>query len=340
MEFVPFWIVLTVCALAFLLYYKSRVPKKKKEVVDDGYVAIDIQGTGIVPGRDEMLQIGAVKYKDGDEIDRFMTYVRPRLAIPEKISETTGIIESDVAQAPKPYEAITKLIDFIQGYPLVGHNAAVDLRFINTYAPNYQPPAYDTLAMSRRVHNDIRNHDLISMKNLYGLQGNPDALGNALATGQLFKELLKETLAMGPEHRREIEPIQLETRLKENKAKENASEFSSENQEQMALLREIIPSPRLTFYKKGDDLHVVYFKDIAKISSHDPGYSILLPGRAELYRDSGLEALPPQRIDGGHSRLLFTKAEELRSLETDFQEILRDIDAEIVLLDREYFPTV
>ena len=61
------------------------------------YIALDLETTGLDPQKDQILEIGAVKIQDGKETERYETFVRVGIPIPEKIQELTGITEEMAA---------------------------------------------------------------------------------------------------------------------------------------------------------------------------------------------------------------------------------------------------
>lgn len=337
MEFVPFWIALAVSALSFLIYYRKKLPEKKVQLIEGGFVTIDCQATGLIPGVDDLLQVAAVKYLDGKEVDRFSTFIRPNQDIPSKVTETTGIRLEDVTQAPWPQDGIRDLLRFTQGYPLVGHNVALDLRFIHLYAPHYQPPAFDTLAMSRRVHRDLKIHSLEEMKDQYNITSpSRDALGNALATGDLLFHLLGDTNPMGPEHRREVDPVDLSKHLKHCKLQEDQASFSPQDQSFIDVLRDMTSSPHLTFTKDENSLHVVYYKEIACIHYRDNKASLVLPNRS---LDGVVTTLPSSPdAKAGTQAFSLTQAQDLTLFTPAFQSLIEAMDTEMALLSWEYIP--
>ncbi len=64
------------------------------------YVAFDIETTGLNPKYDKIIEIGAVRVRDGEPADTFSTFINPGKSLPERIVELTGIHDEDVAGAP------------------------------------------------------------------------------------------------------------------------------------------------------------------------------------------------------------------------------------------------
>jgi DNA polymerase III epsilon subunit-like protein len=69
------------------------------------YVAIDLETTGLDPKRDAILEVGAVKFDDHQELGRFGSLVNPGRPIPFQISQLTGINDRDIVDAP-PFVAL------------------------------------------------------------------------------------------------------------------------------------------------------------------------------------------------------------------------------------------
>jgi DNA polymerase-3 subunit epsilon/ATP-dependent DNA helicase DinG len=86
------------------------------------YVALDLETTGLDSESDSIIEIGAVRFTDEGELERFHTLVNPRKALPRVVANLTGISESELASAP-PLEVVAADFErFIEGSVLVGHN--------------------------------------------------------------------------------------------------------------------------------------------------------------------------------------------------------------------------
>ena len=75
----------------------------------DEYVAFDLETTGLSSRTDRIIEIGAVLMKDGQEIDRFQTFVDPERKLDRKIVDLTGISDDMLVGAPKIEEALPEL---------------------------------------------------------------------------------------------------------------------------------------------------------------------------------------------------------------------------------------
>ena len=94
-------------------------------------VSLDLETTGLDPLRDAIIEIGAVKFRGDEVLDTFSTLINPTRSIPPKITDLTGIADRDVADAPRIFDVLPRLSSFVRDLPIVGHNIAFDLGFLN-----------------------------------------------------------------------------------------------------------------------------------------------------------------------------------------------------------------
>ena len=77
------------------------------------FVAFDFETTGLDPYGDKIIEIAAIRFKDGVIADRFVHLLNPERNIPPLITEITGISDSMVRAAPTEEMIIDDLLDFI-----------------------------------------------------------------------------------------------------------------------------------------------------------------------------------------------------------------------------------
>ncbi len=94
-------------------------------------VAIDLETTGFDPVKDEIIEIGAVRFKDGVIIDEFQTLVDPGRPLPTLITSLTGIHDEDLVGAPPVQAVLPKLLAFAGDSPWMAHNISFDASFLN-----------------------------------------------------------------------------------------------------------------------------------------------------------------------------------------------------------------
>ena len=164
---------------------------------DGRFVVFDVETTGLSPSEDALIEIGAVLVKDGQELDRFSTFVQPGAPIPVDITNLTGIKDEDVKGAPSQKDAVTAFLKFAGDTPLVAQNANFDVGFIyqacHNHAIPFSPRFIDTLAMARCLLPDLRNHKLSTVAAHFGHTdfGHHRAIEDAAATAHVFFNLLE-----------------------------------------------------------------------------------------------------------------------------------------------------
>lgn len=98
------------------------------------FVFFDLETTGGNPSNSEVIEIAAIKERDGKEVGRYQTLVNPRRHIPRPVREITGIDQSMVKDAPVIEDVIDELLAFIGDGVLVSHGVLNDFSFIAHYA--------------------------------------------------------------------------------------------------------------------------------------------------------------------------------------------------------------
>ncbi|NPV86902.1 MAG: DEAD/DEAH box helicase family protein [Anaerolineae bacterium] len=96
-------------------------------------VALDIETTGLNPQMDEIIEIGAVRFNGNRVEDKWHTLVSPKKPIPPFITQLTGITNEMVHNATPLSDALQTIADFVGDSPIVGHNIAFDLSFLQRY---------------------------------------------------------------------------------------------------------------------------------------------------------------------------------------------------------------
>jgi DNA polymerase-3 subunit alpha (Gram-positive type) len=158
------------------------------------YVAVDIEATGLSPKYDKIIEIGAVKVRNGRAEETFSTFVNPGKSLPERIVELTGINNDDVIKAPYIDEVLDRFISFAGDDILLGHNLIFDYSFIKKAAVNqkksFDRQGIDTLRIARRFLNDLESRKLGFLCEHYHIHLDAHrALNDAVAAHELYQIL-------------------------------------------------------------------------------------------------------------------------------------------------------
>lgn len=172
------------------------VNPKDIPIEEETYVVFDIETTGLDPYNDNITEIGAVKLKGNKILERYSTFVNPKIPIPKHIVELTHITDEMVADAPFIEEVLNEFIEFIGDSTLVAHNAGFDVGFIkqklNLIGKKLENSIIDTLAWSRNILKDLKKHNLKAVTQYFGivLEGHHRAVNDAEATAEMFQKLI------------------------------------------------------------------------------------------------------------------------------------------------------
>jgi DNA polymerase III epsilon subunit-like protein len=79
----------------------------------DELVAVDLETTGLDPMRDAIIEVGAVRFKNGVIIEEFQTMVHPNISIPPYITFLNNIRDEDVAGAPRIEQVLPQIERFV-----------------------------------------------------------------------------------------------------------------------------------------------------------------------------------------------------------------------------------
>lgn len=97
---------------------------------DATVVALDTETSGAYPIGDEIVEVGAVKWRGGQVVGEFQSLIRPSRPIPDYIIKVHGITNQMVAGAPTMDEVLPGLHEFIGDAVFVAHHAPFDLGFL------------------------------------------------------------------------------------------------------------------------------------------------------------------------------------------------------------------
>ena len=171
---------------------------EKGQSLDDTYVVFDLETTGFSPKNDKIIEIGAVKVKNGKIIDSFSEFVNPRRPIPYKITELTGISDDMVKYADSIDFVLPKFMEFIGDAAVVAHNASFDCSFIEKNCKDLDLPfnatILDTVQICRFLYPELKSVKLNLVAKHLGvkLTSHHRAVDDAKATGDIFVECIKK----------------------------------------------------------------------------------------------------------------------------------------------------
>ena len=153
----------------------------EQSLLDSTYVVFDFETTGFnAGGKDQIIEVGAVKIHKGEIIDRFDELIDPHRKLPQKIVELTQITDEMLSGKPDEETVIRKFIDWFGDLPMVAHNAKFDVSFLEMAYQKYNLGTFtntviDTLELSRTMDTGFARHSLSALVKRYNVPWDEDA---------------------------------------------------------------------------------------------------------------------------------------------------------------------
>ncbi|MCD5322721.1 MULTISPECIES: PolC-type DNA polymerase III [Pontibacillus] len=173
--------------------------EQDRDLATDEYVVFDVETTGLSAIYDTVIELAAVKIKEGEIIDRFESFANPHEPLSQTTTDLTGITDDMVKDAPDPDEVFKDFHKWMGDSILVAHNASFDMGFLNAGLQKigYEKasnPVIDTLELARLVVPQLKNHRLNTLCKQFDIEltQHHRAIYDAEATGYLLWKLLKE----------------------------------------------------------------------------------------------------------------------------------------------------
>ncbi len=177
---------------------------KEKTLLEETYVVFDLETTGLYPNSgDTIIEIGAVKIKNGTIIDRYDELIKPDKILSEEIIGITGINNEMLKGKRNEEEGVKSFMEWVGDAPMVAHNAKFDISFIELAYTKYnfgifKNTVIDTLGLSRYLESKERYHNLATLVKRYEIpwdedkhhRADYDSEGTALIFTKMIKKLM------------------------------------------------------------------------------------------------------------------------------------------------------
>lgn len=180
----------------------SRTSGKKLNTYLLDYTIFDLETTGISSARDQVIEISAVRVRNGCVVDEFSTLVNPGMPIPLGASLVNGITDDMVKGSPCFEQAFSEFLKFVGDDVLVGHNIHnFDMKFLYRDARRFWNATLnndyvDTLQMARTCLPQLSHHKLTDLAAYYGISsaGAHRALSDCRMNQKVFECLGREKI--------------------------------------------------------------------------------------------------------------------------------------------------
>ena len=129
------------------------------------FIAFDLETTGIIPGVDRIVEIGAVRFYNNQIEAVYSTLVDPLISIPEGASRVNGIYDNMVKGKPTIEKLLPSFAEFCGEEILVAHNAPFDTQFLTADIKKFEAPSpkgliLDTYSLAKKVFPGLPNYKL------------------------------------------------------------------------------------------------------------------------------------------------------------------------------------
>ena len=157
------------------------------------FTTVDLETTDRDRSRAEIVEIAAVRVRNGKPVDKYQSLVKPRIPVSEGAKRTHGIDEAELASQPFFEEVWPGFRAFCGDDVLVAHNGYhfdfPILRRMSEGMPGADFVTYDTLLLAREVQ--AGSARLVDLARLYGIDPGQAhrALADCLTLAGVFVEL-------------------------------------------------------------------------------------------------------------------------------------------------------
>jgi len=160
----------------------------------DNYCVLDIETTGLSYQNDKIIEIGIIKIRNNQIVDRYSQLINPKCQISHFITQLTGISNEMIKDQPTLDMIYDDVFSFIGDDIIIGHNTSFDLNFISyQFQINIHNEYMDTLQFSRKVFPQLKHHRLTDMVKYLNLTNNEHrALADCIATYELYEKCKHE----------------------------------------------------------------------------------------------------------------------------------------------------
>ncbi|MHB7919186.1 PolC-type DNA polymerase III [Staphylococcus hominis] len=182
-----------------------------RNLKDATYVVFDVETTGLSNQYDQIIELAAVKVKDGEIIDKFERFSNPHEKLSETIINLTHITDDMLVDAPEIEEVLTEFKEWVGDAIFVAHNASFDMGFIDTgyerlgFGPSTNG-VIDTLELSRTINTEYGKHGLNFLAKKYGVEltQHHRAIYDTEATAYIFIKMVQQMKELGVTNHKDI----------------------------------------------------------------------------------------------------------------------------------------
>ena len=203
----------------------DAVINSKGQDIDTEYCVLDLETTGFSATTEKITEVGIMKIKNGEIIDKLGCFVNPEKHIPQRVTEVTNITDEMVKDAKTIDKVFPEIIEFIKGSVLVAHNAGFDMGFLKQNAKNlgyeFDYTYIDTLSLAKDLFPEYKRYKLGTIAKNLGIKVEVAhrALDDVDTTVKVFNIMLNMLKEKGAKKLDEINQVSVSEEAKKEEYK-------------------------------------------------------------------------------------------------------------------------
>ena len=174
----------------FLDYEDSTYLREFANAYEKGDIVVfDTETTGLNVFEDDVVQIAAIKVRQGRAVEELNLFIETSRPIPEMLGDVVNPLTEEYARQPhlSHRKALSRFVEFARGCAILGHNTTYDYQIIEhnmrRYAPELSmytlwPQYFDTLKLARLLRQRLKSYKLKDLLTELGLEGENSHLAN------------------------------------------------------------------------------------------------------------------------------------------------------------------
>lgn len=161
----------------------------------DSFVVVDVETTGLSPDKNQVIEIGAARIRNGEVVATYQQLLSPMQALPPMIVGLTGITDDMLQGQPSFRDIAEELLAFLGEDPLLGHNVEFDYRFLRTEFSRigkvYEAKVIDSLIIARTLLPHLESRSLENLCRYYDIKNERAhrALCDAVVTFKIYQRM-------------------------------------------------------------------------------------------------------------------------------------------------------
>ena len=189
-QFVRQLMQLSVSPVDFLCYDGTTyLAEFVRAYAQSDFVIFDTETTGLSVFDDDVVQIAAIRVREGRVVGELNLFVETEREIPPMLGDVPNPLIGEYARQPHctHADALQQFVSFASGCLILGHNATYDYQIMEhnmrRYAPHLSmqqlwPHYFDSLKLARLMRPRLRSYKLKSLLEELHLQGQNSHLAN------------------------------------------------------------------------------------------------------------------------------------------------------------------